>query len=74
MRSATIDPMFTVPIGYELQLSPCVSDGVPEPAAWATMLFGFFGIGGMIRRAGPADPGGLDRAESGGATCDLACW
>jgi hypothetical protein len=24
--------------------------GVPEPAAWATMLLGCFGLGGMLRR------------------------
>jgi len=49
--SATLDPMFNVPVGYQLELSPGVNNGVPEPAAWAMMLFGFFGIGDMIRGA-----------------------
>ena len=25
--------------------------GIPEPSSWAMMLIGFFGIGGVIRRA-----------------------
>jgi hypothetical protein len=28
--------------------------GVPEPAAWAMMLLGFFGMGAMLRRRQPA--------------------
>jgi hypothetical protein len=35
-----IDVQGQIPIGLS----------VPEPAAWATMLIGFFGMGGMIRR------------------------
>ena len=27
-----------------------VRDGVPEPATWAMMLAGFFGLGGVLRR------------------------
>jgi hypothetical protein len=27
---------------------------VPEPATWAMMLFGFFGLGAMARRRRPA--------------------
>ncbi len=29
---------------------PSDNAGVPEPASWALMLMGFFGLGGMVRR------------------------
>lgn len=29
---------------------PAVTGGVPEPATWAMMLIGFFGMGSMVRR------------------------
>jgi hypothetical protein len=35
-----IDVQGQVPVGLD----------VPEPAAWATMMLGFFGLGGMVRR------------------------
>ena len=30
--------------------------GVPEPAAWASMILGFFGAGAILRRRGPGHP------------------
>jgi len=49
--SGFVDPMFTVPAGYEILFSPGIQNGVPEPATWAMMLVGLFGVGGMVRRA-----------------------
>jgi hypothetical protein len=47
---ATVDPTFTLPAGYSLELSPGVSNGaVPEPAAWALMLVGVGGVGALAR-------------------------
>ena len=48
--TAFVDPMFDVPAGYTLVLSPGISAGVPEPATWATMLFGFGALGAVMRR------------------------
>jgi hypothetical protein len=36
----------------ETLLTTMTSTGVPEPAAWATMILGFFGLGGVLRRRG----------------------
>lgn len=33
---------------------PAAISAVPEPATWAMMLVGFFGLGAMLRRARPA--------------------
>ncbi|MBS0361278.1 MAG: PEP-CTERM sorting domain-containing protein [Proteobacteria bacterium] len=41
-----------VPAGYDIQLTgtvDAVAAGVPEPAAWALMLGGFFGAGALLR-------------------------
>lgn len=52
---ADIDPTFTVDGPYSFQFSEGFGGGivraagVPEPAAWATLLLGFAGIGAMIR-------------------------
>jgi hypothetical protein len=46
--SGFVDPMITVPTGYELILSPGI--GVPEPASWALMLAGFGSLGAAMRR------------------------
>jgi hypothetical protein len=48
--TAFVDPMFNVPDGYTLLLSPGISNGVPEPATWATMLVGFGAMGAALRR------------------------
>ena len=48
--TAFVDPMITVPEGYTLVLSPGISQGVPEPATWATMLVGFGAVGALARR------------------------
>ena len=48
--TAFVDPMFSVPVGYTLVLSPGISNGVPEPATWAMMLCGFGGLGALARR------------------------
>jgi len=45
------DPEFSLPAGYELVLSPGVSNGVPEPASWALMLVGSGALGGALRSA-----------------------
>jgi hypothetical protein len=42
--SASIDPMITIPVGYELELSPGIGNGaaspVPEPRTWTALLAG----------------------------------
>ena len=48
--TASVDPMITVPAGYSLELSPGISEGVPEPATWTTLLVGFGGLGAVMRR------------------------
>lgn len=54
--SATLDPMVTVNPSfvdkglYSLIVSPNVAGVVPEPASWAVMLIGLFGIGALCRR------------------------
>ncbi|HTR12912.1 MAG TPA: hypothetical protein VMI72_06555 [Roseiarcus sp.] len=40
-----MDPIFSVPEGYTLLLSPDVGNGVPERSTWALMLPGFSGLG-----------------------------
>ena len=41
----------TVVLDYnvELQVAGAAAPAVPEPATWAMMLLGFFGLGGMMR-------------------------
>jgi hypothetical protein len=51
--NASVDPMITTPVGYDLFLSPGISNAVPEPSTWAMMLLGFAGLGfAAHRRAG----------------------
>jgi hypothetical protein len=50
VATASVDPMFTVPAGYTLELSPGIGNGVPEPAAWTMMLVGVGGAGAALRR------------------------
>lgn len=49
-----IDPVFTVPDGYQIQFSEGVGNSavppVPEPSTWAMMILGFFGVGYMTYR------------------------
>jgi hypothetical protein len=49
-----IDPMFADRELFSLEFSPGVSNnpisGIPEPETWATMLFGFFAAGSIMRR------------------------
>jgi hypothetical protein len=64
--SASIDPMVTIDPGFidkdlfTLSFSPDVAGGgggggaVPEPATWAILLVGFFGVGATFRRRAPA--------------------
>jgi hypothetical protein len=40
-----LDPFFSVPDGYSIELSPGVGNTVPEPSSWAMMLLGFAGLG-----------------------------
>jgi hypothetical protein len=59
---ASVDPMISIDQGfasagdYSILLSDGVANsvespaGVPEPAAWALMLAGFAGVGGLLRR------------------------
>lgn len=50
-----IDPVFTVPDGYQIQLSPGVGNSiaaVPEPSTWALIILGFAGVGFMASRRG----------------------
>lgn len=50
-----IDPVFTVPDGYQIQLSPGVGNSiaaVPEPSTWAMIILGFAGVGFMASRRG----------------------
>lgn len=56
---ANVDPNFTIVgrnSGYVLEFSPGVANtpfdlaaAVPEPATWAMLLLGFFGLGGAFR-------------------------
>jgi hypothetical protein len=46
---ATIDPGFIDKGLYTLAFSPNVAGPVPEPASWAVMLIGLFGIGALCR-------------------------
>ena len=50
--SLFLDPQFTAPTGYDLYFSSGVENGggVPEPSAWAMMILGMAGLGGVIRR------------------------
>jgi hypothetical protein len=61
--NAFVDPMFTLPPGYTLALSPGIGNSlppIPESSTWAMMLVGFAGLGfigyrrakarGLIRR------------------------
>jgi hypothetical protein len=46
--SAFLDPMFTAPVGFSVELSPGIGnsiDAIPEPSTWAMMLIGFAVIG-----------------------------
>jgi hypothetical protein len=44
--TASVDPIFDVPVGYTLYLSPGIENGsVPEPSTWAMVLMGFAGLG-----------------------------
>jgi hypothetical protein len=46
--SAFVDPMFTLPPGYTLELSPGIGNSLPptpEASTWAMMLLGFAGLG-----------------------------
>ena len=48
---ATVDPTFTIPDGYTLELSPGISNGaVPEPSVWALMIAGMGAVGSVSRR------------------------
>jgi hypothetical protein len=53
-----LDPFFSVPTGYSIELSPGVGNTVPEPSTWAMMLIGFAGLGyagyRAARKAGTA--------------------
>jgi hypothetical protein len=51
--SAFIDPYFSVPVGYSLDISDGVGNlapAVPEPSTWAMMILGFAGVGFMKYR------------------------
>ncbi|MEH2517990.1 hypothetical protein V1279_003563 [Bradyrhizobium sp. AZCC 1610] len=48
-----IDPVFTAPDGYQIQLSHGVGNSiaaVPEPATWAMIILGFAGVGFLAQR------------------------
>lgn len=49
MVMASVDPKFSLPDGYSIELSPGVGNtlpsGVPEPSTWVMMLLGFSGFG-----------------------------
>ncbi|MBR0688627.1 PEP-CTERM sorting domain-containing protein [Bradyrhizobium manausense] len=48
--TAMIDPMFTAPPGYTIEISPGIGNSisaVPEPSTWAMMILGFLGVGFM---------------------------
>jgi hypothetical protein len=60
--SAYVDPIFSVPDGYTLVLSPDVGNGAtaaPEASTWAMLLLGFCGLGwaAHVRRLARARDG-----------------
>lgn len=51
--SASVDPFFSAPLGYDIQISADIGNiapGVPEPSTWAMMILGLAGVGLMGRR------------------------
>jgi hypothetical protein len=51
--SASVDPFFSVPDGFFIDISPDIgnlSPSVPEPSTWAMMILGFAGIGYLTYR------------------------
>lgn len=48
---ATVDPTFSLPAGYSLELSPGILNGaVPEPSVWSLMTVGAGLVGAFERR------------------------
>jgi hypothetical protein len=48
--TASIDPTFIAPPGYEIEFSPGINAAVPEPSTWALMIVALGGVGAALRR------------------------